>query len=395
MVEPASAVPRWPAFPHLRSVVVPVIHGSEAPTAIALALDLAPDVILQGLVRVARDEPMSGGAQRARETRRTLRELVAGAGGGTRARARVRVSESPWLDLQEAIRNEDADLLALEWPTHLDALAAEVDEILAAPSCDTLIVRGPLPRPVKRVIVPVRGGPHAELAVRIALRLRPAQLTVLHLTPLSGRTADAPFLGLQHVLRRLPEVEIQTGATDDPAQTILEASAGYDAVVLGTSARPQDHRPTLGVVARRLLAESPIGVIAVRTRHPLPESPGDEAAGAGAISILVDKWFAENTHQADEFSNLERLLELKRAQGVTISLALPALNEEKTVGRVIRTVQRALQTRIPLIDEIVLIDSNSTDRTRQIAHRLGVPVYIHQELLPELGHRSGKGEALW
>ena len=50
---------------------------------------------------------------------------------------------------------------------------------------------------------------------------------------------------------------------------------------------------------------------------------------------------------------------------------------------------------VPLLDEIVLIDSNSTDQTRKIAEDLGIPVYIHQQLLPELGPREGKGEALW
>ncbi|MBU4226513.1 MAG: glucosyl-3-phosphoglycerate synthase [Chloroflexi bacterium] len=121
----------------------------------------------------------------------------------------------------------------------------------------------------------------------------------------------------------------------------------------------------------------------------------DESAGSQAISILVDKWFAENTFHADEFSNLKQLMALKEKQGSTISLAMPALNEEETVGKVIRTIQNTLMKKYPLVDEIVLIDSNSTDRTRQIAERLGVPVYIHQELLPEMEPRPGKGEALW
>jgi glucosyl-3-phosphoglycerate synthase len=71
------------------------------------------------------------------------------------------------------------------------------------------------------------------------------------------------------------------------------------------------------------------------------------------------------------------------------------LNEEKTVGRVIRTAKKNLMEDIPLLDEIVLVDSNSTDRTREIARAEGIPVYIHQELLPELSPRDGKGEALW
>jgi glucosyl-3-phosphoglycerate synthase len=49
----------------------------------------------------------------------------------------------------------------------------------------------------------------------------------------------------------------------------------------------------------------------------------------------------------------------------------------------------------PLLDEMVLIDSNSSDQTRQIAEDLGIPVHIHQKILPELGAREGKGEALW
>jgi glycosyltransferase involved in cell wall biosynthesis len=51
--------------------------------------------------------------------------------------------------------------------------------------------------------------------------------------------------------------------------------------------------------------------------------------------------------------------------------------------------------RVHLLDEIVLIDSDSSDKTREIAAAIGVPVHIHQNVLPQLGARTGKGEALW
>ncbi|OGO34044.1 MAG: glucosyl-3-phosphoglycerate synthase [Chloroflexi bacterium RBG_16_57_11] len=111
--------------------------------------------------------------------------------------------------------------------------------------------------------------------------------------------------------------------------------------------------------------------------------------------MLVDKWFAENTYQADEFQDLETLHELKLQQGLTISLALPALNEEETIGNVIQIATSALMTQIPLVDEIIVIDSNSSDRTREIVTEMGVPLHIHQQTLSEYGARSGKGEALW
>jgi glucosyl-3-phosphoglycerate synthase len=50
---------------------------------------------------------------------------------------------------------------------------------------------------------------------------------------------------------------------------------------------------------------------------------------------------------------------------------------------------------VPLLDEIILIDSNSVDRTREIAQDLEIPVFIHQSVLPQYGSRHGKGEALW
>jgi len=130
---------------------------------------------------------------------------------------------------------------------------------------------------------------------------------------------------------------------------------------------------------------------------PIPSlsQPTAKPEGYEAISILVDKWFAENTFHSHEFEDFTRLVALKQEQGVTISLGLPALNEQQTVGGVIATVKEALMERVPLLDEIVLIDSNSVDDTRQIAERLGVPVYIHQEILPQYGTFAGKGETLW
>lgn len=382
------------AFPAVRSAMVPVIYGCEDLSAVEAARALASEVILVGLVPIALGESVSGGSLKARDVRRRLREIAAPFSGQVRAKALVRVSTEAWIELESVLARDEPDLLVLDWKGHLDALGVTPAEVLNRSACDIVLVRGPFPAEPERVLVPVRGGPHAELALRLGLCMQPEKMKTLHLTP-AGDFSDAPFRGLAQVLRHLPDVETAAATTQDAAQTILAEAAGYDVVVMGVSAQPLNSPASLGAVADRVLKEAPAAVLAVKTRRPMALAHPEELSGAQAISILVDKWFAENTFGAGEFDDVEHLVELKRARGLRISLALPALNEAETVGKVIRTIRRVLMEKAPLLDEMVLIDSASTDATRQIAADLGVPVYIHQELLPEWGPRRGKGEALW
>ena len=55
----------------------------------------------------------------------------------------------------------------------------------------------------------------------------------------------------------------------------------------------------------------------------------------------------------------------------------------------------SLMERYALVDELVVVDSRSEDVTRDIARSEGVPVFIHDEILPECGTYRGKGEAMW
>ena len=380
-----------PSFAPIQTAVAPIVAGQSEATLLAAARALAAEVVLVGLVPLPADAALSAGAALARPLRQRLRQLEDHP--RVRARQPVLVSRTLWTDLHQLLTDLAPDLLVLDAAVHPAAFGLGLAELLAHPPCDVAVVRGPFPQPAGRVLVPVRGGPYAELALRLGLSLQPAELRALHVQ-LSG-SSDAPFRGLAQVLRNLPEVRLNSVVTDDAARTILEAAAKADVVVLGATAHPTHGPDSLGAVADRVLRESPAAALVVKTRRPMSANMLDESAGAQAISILVDKWFAENTFHADEFADLERLLALKREQGLRLSLALPALNEEATVGKVIRTIKKALMDRVPLLDEIVLIDSNSTDRTRAIAARLGVPVFIHQELLPSYGARRGKGEALW
>ena len=381
-------------FPRVRLAMVAVVYGCDGSAALAAAQALAAEVVLVGLVPIADGRSLSAGMPLARQVRQQLREIAPRLGERVRSKAAVRVSPTPWVDLMEAVAAEEPDVLVLDWDEQLQALHVTPSDVLTRPACDIVLVRGPFPSEVRRVLVPMRGGPHAELALRLGLSLQPQALTALHLTQ-GGAQSDAPYRGLEEILPRMPDVQTRAAQTTDPAQTILAEAAGYDLVLMGATAQAVRSTSSLGAVVDRVLRESMTAVLAVKTRRPMSAVLPDQTAGSQAISILVDKWFAENTFAAAEFDEIEDLAALKRAQGLTISLVLPALDEAETVGKVIRTVQRALMEKVALLDEIVLIDSNSTDATRDIAAQLGVPVFIHQELLPEYGARRGKGEALW
>ncbi|OGO58974.1 MAG: hypothetical protein A2V85_00895 [Chloroflexi bacterium RBG_16_72_14] len=114
-----------------------------------------------------------------------------------------------------------------------------------------------------------------------------------------------------------------------------------------------------------------------------------------AVPAKVERWFAEANFHHSEFADLARLTALKEKQGITVSLVLPTLNEAETVGPIVRRAIREMQERYPLLDEILVIDSASTDDTRAIAAGEGARVVQHPDVLSRYGSFQGKGEALW
>ncbi len=116
---------------------------------------------------------------------------------------------------------------------------------------------------------------------------------------------------------------------------------------------------------------------------------------APTLDDRVREWLRRRTFHHSRFADVERLVGLKRRQGLRISLCLPALNEERTIGKEILLLKSELMLRRPLLDEIVVIDSGSSDRTREVAAEWGARVFLASEILPSAGARRGKGENLW
>ena len=79
----------------------------------------------------------------------------------------------------------------------------------------------------------------------------------------------------------------------------------------------------------------------------------------------------------------------RKREGVTV--VLPAREVADTIGRVVDQ----LQSLRGLVDQILVIDSASSDGTADIAAGLGAEVHQEADLLPEHGPVLGKGDAMW
>jgi glucosyl-3-phosphoglycerate synthase len=108
----------------------------------------------------------------------------------------------------------------------------------------------------------------------------------------------------------------------------------------------------------------------------------------------TQSWFGRRTSRWQDWPT-GRLLELKQERGSRISVVIPARNEARTVAGVAGAVSRSLIEQVPLVDELVVIDSDSTDATAEVAARAGAVVHRAPDVAPALGSFPGKGEALW
>ncbi len=109
----------------------------------------------------------------------------------------------------------------------------------------------------------------------------------------------------------------------------------------------------------------------------------------------LQQWIDNNTYHHSEFWDLKKLVEAKQKKGLKISLCLPTLNEEKTIGKELIIFRSELMERYPLIDEIAVIDSGSEDKTLEVAKNFGADTYLASDILPHLEPKKGKGENLW
>jgi nucleotide-binding universal stress UspA family protein len=413
------------------TILVPTTDMSTAGRLIQIAAALMPvhdgeargKVLPLGVVEIPEELGLSAGAIPARQHRQMLGRLRrVNKSPQIELRTLVRVHRQVWQGIVETARDEGVNLILLGWSGRVNAdsaLGTTIEEAVRNAPCDIAVAKGVSVQSAKRILVPIRGGPHAALAFKLATGLADRVdgiVTALRIQrpPGPGEPDEGTIASRERDREEFEAVLATAPRPDRIREVVVEASSVVDAilrqaethqvVVMGAAASAQDPSQIFGPIAEEIAKRLDKGLVVVKTKlaGTATHEEWEQLYGRTAhtaeppdISQIVDKWFAENTFDSREFENIDELVRLKRQQGVTISLGLPALNEGETIGPIIKCVRQELMERHQLLDEIVLIDSRSTDRTREIAQEMGIPVYIHQDILPDQGSLHGKGEALW
>jgi len=416
------------------SIVIPLANPETAPDLIHIGTALLQDggaITALSVIEVPEGMPLSDGATRARQARRLLQRVLEWAPPEIELRTVVRIGRRADEGIVELATEEEANLILFGWggpdvrhrsvadrQDFAPVFSPTIDEVIRERPCDIAVVKQHGVERVDRILAPVRGGPHAEMALHYATALSAtfgAALTVPHIIP----------PGLDPALRERYErnlgafVERHTGDAsparviegEDVTEAILREANQSQLVIMGATAAAMDTpgAPLFGQLVEHVAQEAEPTVIVVKTRD-VPtratfverarsddslEAAEQAAKAVRSLPAKVDRWFGESSFDYTEFSDLDRLVDLKRKRGLTISAVLPTLNEAATIGPIVRTARRELMTVHKLIDELLVIDSDSDDETRKIAEDEGARVVVHQQVLPKYGAYRGKGEALW
>ena len=413
-------------------ILIPVANPLTAEELVRIGAALLDrkngSLTVLGIVEVPEGTPLSEGATKARQARRLLQRVLDYAPEGVTIHTVVRIGRLAAEGVIEAATELDSQLIVFGWGgkpstprpgAQPPVFSPTIDEVVRDAPCDIAVVKQGAPMEIGRILVPIRGGPHAELALQFAdalARRGGGNVVALHVVPagLTSTIRSQASKALAHFIRQHADGHIEQEVLEAPnvRSAILHEAERADVVVMGASAQPAtDNGRTFlfGALPEVVATRSKKTVIVVKTREAIGEATFDRlarteetlaaaekaASDSRAVPLRVERWFGESNFHHREFADLDRLVNLKERAGLTVSLVLPALNEAETIGTIVARARHDLMERHPLVDELLVMDSDSTDRTREIAESEGARVAIHQQVLARYGSYCGKGEALW
>ncbi len=386
-----------------------------------------PHLVVLSVVEVPAGQPLSMGLDMARSYRALLDFLpsqVAVREHEVHIDRIVKVARDVPTAIYQAAIDEQAGIVLLHWKGYArepkrHSYGRIIDTLVKKPPCDLILARPESWQKSQRILLPVRGGPGAERALQLSVWLAESlhvPLSVMHNVSSLPQSApngsgaivtagDEPYIIFDEHLGRVQkeagiEVERILTVNQDPLSALLAEAKESDFVIMGAPPHAEggDH-PDAPISLKVSQAKGP-PLLLLRSPEPL-----DLAGYARKVrsrrpkrvksDMPSEAWFVENTYDCDEFKEPVEFLKIKKATGLTLSIALLTMNDAHHLHSIITGLKRVLVEMHPIADQIVVVDAGSDDGTLEIARDLGVEVYSAGEILPEAGALHGRGESWW
>ncbi len=316
-------------------VLLPLANPRTARDLVRIGSGLAngrpTEITALGIVEVPEGVSLSEGAHQARTSRRLLqRVLDFGDEEGVELRTMVRIGRRASDGVIEAVTEEGSDLVIFGWggpPTPSQAARAEagaaeallsgaeprapavftttIDAVVRESPCDIAVVKQRGLDKVESILVPVRGGPHAELAIRLARDLGKrfgAQVVVMHIVPkgIGERALAREQAALDAFVREHGGGKRVKGLLKEGTSvrtTIIREAANHDLVVMGAGAQPHGHRAgaddgryLFGSVPEAVVSKARSTVIVVKTKQQLGTATFEELRAAEGTLAHADAY---------------------------------------------------------------------------------------------------------
>ena len=237
-------------------ILIPVANPATAAELIGIGAALADrrtgELTALGVVEVPEDRPLSDGATRARQARRLLQRLLDFGPEGIPIHPIVRIGRHAADAIVETATETEADLIVFGWGGKASTrggsgttVSPVIERVVRDAPCDIAVVKQRGTEAIRRILVPIRGGPHAELALRFAdgiARRHGATVAVLHLVP--PGIPDAVRAQEEHALAAV--IRRHLGGNGTPLlreaanvrNEILREAESADLVIMGAAATP-------------------------------------------------------------------------------------------------------------------------------------------------------------
>ncbi len=270
------------------SVLVPAANVEQAAQlgrlGSLLAKDHGGEVLALNVVTVPPSLKLSDGRLFLKEGRPPLEKIIEQAGQlEVPVHTMIRLGRSVSEAIMKTVAENSSDFILFGWPgtsgTNDRLFGSVIDYVVSNPPADMAIVRVRPFDQLKRILVPVAGGPNGRLALSLAISLarqtpQTTKVILVHVTSshvnltTARARAESAF---RHAMnsKTYDFVEKQTVMAASPLEGILQEAAQSDMIVIGATKEPLFRNLLLGNVAQQVAEQAACPVIVVKQRSSI------------------------------------------------------------------------------------------------------------------------------